>query len=215
MLVNDLCLKGRGIVPGWLTGKLSDFAFLIVAPVVCAALLPRRLPQRRAIALCSVTVVYAAAEVSRDFSDALLPAAAAVGLRWKLWPDLTDLCMTFLNREVVSRIYTLAQMCRAHALPPRHFPAQRRAPGSCNAGTCIAACPDGVRTRSCPLACEEAQRDFSTFCAAGGTCLNERRAVCTCRGETLECGEAPPTSICETPCSVRSRGASGAAGSSP
>jgi hypothetical protein len=42
LIINDNLLKGHGVVPGWLTGKLSDFAFLVVAPVVFAALLPRR-----------------------------------------------------------------------------------------------------------------------------------------------------------------------------
>lgn len=91
LLVNDLCLKGRGVAPGWLTGKLSDFAFLIVAPAVCAALLPRAFPGRRVVALCSVTVLYVGAELSPEFSRALLLMAAKLGLHWKLWPDLTDL----------------------------------------------------------------------------------------------------------------------------
>src|SRR4051812_14533255 len=46
LVANDHLLKGRGVVPSWLTGKLSDFAFLIVAPVLAAALLPRALRGR-------------------------------------------------------------------------------------------------------------------------------------------------------------------------
>src|SRR3954468_1365619 len=48
LLINDNLFKGRGVIPGWLAGKLSDFAFLIVAPVLFAAIIPRRVPGRRA-----------------------------------------------------------------------------------------------------------------------------------------------------------------------
>ena len=72
--VNDNLLKGRGVVPGWLTGKLSDFAFLVVAPVVCAALLPRRLPGRRTFAVAAVAGLFVAADLSR-----------AVSTRWWRW----------------------------------------------------------------------------------------------------------------------------------
>ena len=91
MLVNDNLLKGRGVVPGWLTGKLSDFAFLVVAPVVCAALLPRRLPGRRTFALAAVAGLFVAADLSRAASDAVVALAGRLGLTWRLWPDPTDL----------------------------------------------------------------------------------------------------------------------------
>ncbi len=39
LLVNDHLLKGAGVLPGWLTGKLSDFAGLFLAPALLAALL--------------------------------------------------------------------------------------------------------------------------------------------------------------------------------
>jgi hypothetical protein len=91
LLVNDHLFKGRGVVPGWLTGKLSDFAFLIVAPVVLAALIPRRVPRRRTIAVAAVVAVYAAADLSRAASDTIVALAARVGLSWRLWPDPTDL----------------------------------------------------------------------------------------------------------------------------
>jgi hypothetical protein len=34
LVLNDHWLKGAGLLPGWLTGKLSDFAGLIVAPIL-------------------------------------------------------------------------------------------------------------------------------------------------------------------------------------
>lgn len=91
LVLNDDLLKGRGIVPGWLTGKLSDFAFLIVAPVLLAAMLPLALRGRRVLAALSVVGLYVAADLSRGVSDAVVAAAARLGLHWKLWPDPTDL----------------------------------------------------------------------------------------------------------------------------
>jgi hypothetical protein len=91
LLVNDELLKGHGLVPGWLTGKLSDFAFLVVAPPLLAALLPRALPGRRAFAFASLVALYVAADLSRAVSDGFVALAARLGLTTKLWPDPTDL----------------------------------------------------------------------------------------------------------------------------
>src|SRR5262245_28812425 len=54
LLVNDHLLKGAGILPGAITGKLSDLAGLIVAPVLVAALVGARTPPSRALALAAV-----------------------------------------------------------------------------------------------------------------------------------------------------------------
>jgi hypothetical protein len=91
LLVNDNLLKGRGLAPGWLTGKLSDVAFLVVAPVLLTTLLPLRLRGRRCVAFAAVVAVYAAADLSASASDAIVALAARLGLHWRLWPDLTDL----------------------------------------------------------------------------------------------------------------------------
>ena len=91
LLINDNLLKGSGVVPGWLTGKLSDFAFIVVAPVLLASLLPLRLSGRRILAFAAVTTVFVAADLSASASDAIVALAARVGLRWRLWPDVTDL----------------------------------------------------------------------------------------------------------------------------
>ena len=50
LVANDHWLKGSGMLPGVVTGKLSDFAGMIVAPVLLAALL--RVRSKRALALC-------------------------------------------------------------------------------------------------------------------------------------------------------------------
>ena len=140
LLVNDNLLKGRGIAPGWLTGKLSDFAFLVVAPVVFAAILPRALPWRRPIALVSIVAVYVAADLSREFSDALVAVAARVSLVWRLWPDPGDLvalcvlpltvhllyrapatsCPAFVRFRERAGVLLGAVACLATSAPPRH-----------------------------------------------------------------------------------------------
>jgi hypothetical protein len=91
LAVNDQVLKRCGFLPGWLTGKLSDFAFLVVAPVLLAALLPLALRCRRELALAAVVTLFCAAKVSPAISHALVFALAHVGLAWRLWPDPTDL----------------------------------------------------------------------------------------------------------------------------
>ena len=91
LLVNDNLLKGAGLVPTWLTGKLSDFAFLMVAPVLLTTLLPVRLRARRIFAFSAVSIVFVAADLSPVASDAIVAMARRLGMRWRLWPDGTDL----------------------------------------------------------------------------------------------------------------------------
>ena len=91
LVINDHFLKGSGVVPGWLTGKFSDFAFLIVAPVLLAALIPCRVPRRRTFAAVAVVAVYVAADLSPAVSEAIVALAARAGLTSRLWPDPTDL----------------------------------------------------------------------------------------------------------------------------
>jgi hypothetical protein len=91
LLVNDNLLKGQGVVPAWLTGKLSDFAFLMVAPVLLTCLLPVRLRARRTLAFAVVSTVFIAADLSPAASNAVVALARRLGMSWQLWPDVTDL----------------------------------------------------------------------------------------------------------------------------
>jgi outer membrane protein assembly factor BamB len=86
LLLNDHVLKGAGLLPPWLTGKLSDFAGMIVAPVLLAALIGAR--RRRSIAGCFVAVGASFALINvwpsaSQFCEWIMP--------WRLWPDPTDL----------------------------------------------------------------------------------------------------------------------------
>jgi hypothetical protein len=96
LLVNDHVLKGAGIAPAWLAGKLSDFAGLIVAPPVLAAALLGLLGARRA----KLIAFTAPALVGLGFAAIKLDAAAAhhaeqlfraLGVASRIWLDPTDL----------------------------------------------------------------------------------------------------------------------------
>jgi hypothetical protein len=91
LVLNDHFLKGSGVLPGWLTGKLSDFAGLVVAPVLlCAVLNGWGLPARLA-AFAVVVVPFASMKLSADAARAVERAAQAFGLQWRVWVDPTDL----------------------------------------------------------------------------------------------------------------------------
>lgn len=110
LVVNDHLLKGSGLVPGWLTGKLSDFAGLVVAPIAVAALwsVGRSLFARpsdrssrahdggtsRHTAVASVSLVagtFALTELWQPAADAVAAVLGGLGVASRLWADPTDL----------------------------------------------------------------------------------------------------------------------------
>jgi hypothetical protein len=91
LVVNDQLLKGAGVLPGWLTGKLSDLAGLIVAPVLAAVLLRARGPRMRVLAFALVAIPFALTEMSDSAARAVESLVAMVGMEWRLWADPTDL----------------------------------------------------------------------------------------------------------------------------
>ncbi|MFO0608177.1 MAG: hypothetical protein U0324_33740 [Polyangiales bacterium] len=91
LALNDHVLKGRGLLPGALTGKLSDVAGLVVAPVLAAALLGARGRRGVAAAFALVAAGFAAIKVSPAASGAYVGALAALGMRARNAVDPTDL----------------------------------------------------------------------------------------------------------------------------
>ncbi|MFO7561358.1 MAG: hypothetical protein R6X02_01840 [Enhygromyxa sp.] len=91
LVANDHWLKGSGLLPGALTGKLSDFAGMIVAPVLLASLL--RVRSRRGLALChlAVAVVFAGIQLSAGFAAQWSALMGLVGHPWIITCDPTDL----------------------------------------------------------------------------------------------------------------------------
>lgn len=90
LAVNDHVLKGSGLLPGAVTGKLSDFAGMIVAPVLLAALL--RVRTRRGLLGCCVAVgaVFAGINVAPAIADAWSWLMGFVW-PWHVTVDPTDL----------------------------------------------------------------------------------------------------------------------------
>lgn len=88
---NDHVLKGSGLLPEALTGKLSDVAGLVVAPLLFAALVRAR--SRRAMLACHVAVgaVFAAIQVSTVAADGWSAIMGLVGTPWVIVSDPTDL----------------------------------------------------------------------------------------------------------------------------
>jgi hypothetical protein len=105
LLANDRFLKGSGIVHHLLTGKLSDFAGMLVAPALLAALV--RVASRRGLfaAHVAVGVVFAAIKLSPPCAALLESAMGLLGLRWHIWVDPTDLValpFLFVSYRVLS-----------------------------------------------------------------------------------------------------------------
>ncbi len=90
LALNDHLLKGAGLLPGVVTGKLSDFAGMIVAPVLLAALL--RVRTRRGLLACHAAVgaVFAGINVSPAVADAWSWLIGFVW-PWHITVDPTDL----------------------------------------------------------------------------------------------------------------------------
>lgn len=89
--LNDHVLKGAGVLPGALTGKLSDLAGMLVAPALLAALLGLR--SRRGLLFCHLAVgaVFAAIKVSPAAADAWSWLMGLAGNAWTITVDPTDL----------------------------------------------------------------------------------------------------------------------------
>jgi hypothetical protein len=90
LAVNDHILKGAGLLPGGVTGKLSDLAGMIVAPALLAALL--RVRSRRGLLLChaAVAAVFAGINLSPALADAWSWLMGLV-YPWHVTVDPTDL----------------------------------------------------------------------------------------------------------------------------
>ncbi|CAN91173.1 hypothetical protein predicted by Glimmer/Critica [Sorangium cellulosum So ce56] len=91
LVVNDHLLKGAGLLPGALTGKLSDLAGLVVAPVLAAALVDARTSRGRALAFAAVVAPFAAIKLSAAAAQLLVGLVGLAGITWRIWQDPTDL----------------------------------------------------------------------------------------------------------------------------
>src|SRR5690606_1318058 len=141
-VVNDHALKGAGVLPGALTGKLSDVAGLVVAPWVLAVLL--RATTRRAVALAHVLVGvgFSAINLSPTCARAVEALTAYTPVPWRITVDPTDLAALpalalsfFVLGEVARR---LAGERRLRALQPAWRQAARATTLSLGLAACVA-----------------------------------------------------------------------------
>jgi hypothetical protein len=91
LLANDHWLKYADLAPGWLTGKLSDLAGMLVAPVLLAVLL--RVRRRDALLACHVAVglVFTAIKLSPACAGWWSWSMGLLGYPWTIVVDPTDL----------------------------------------------------------------------------------------------------------------------------
>jgi len=89
--VNDHLLKGAGLLPGAVTGKLSDLAGMLVAPALLAALLGLRSRRGLLLAHVAIAAVFAAIKLSPAAADAWSWVMGLVGMPWAITVDATDL----------------------------------------------------------------------------------------------------------------------------
>ena len=91
LVANDHWLKGSGLLPGVVTGKLSDFAGMLVAPTLLAALIAVR--TRGALAAChvAVAIVFTGIQLSTGFAAQWSALMGVFGHPWTITCDPTDL----------------------------------------------------------------------------------------------------------------------------
>jgi outer membrane protein assembly factor BamB len=90
LVANDHLLKGAGLLPPIVTGKLSDVAGLVVAPALLATVLG--VSRRAALVGCHAVPVLALAALKLvpGLADAAVALAAACGETWAIVADPTD-----------------------------------------------------------------------------------------------------------------------------
>ncbi len=103
LALNDHVLKASGLLPEWLTGKLSDFAGLFFFPLLCTALVDTALALVRApwdptlrrwkaaLACVATGVGFAATELSPAAAAAYAELVTRIGIPSRSTADPTDL----------------------------------------------------------------------------------------------------------------------------
>jgi hypothetical protein len=91
LILNDHVLKGAGILPAVLTGKLSDVAGMWVAPTLVALALRVRTRAGFAVSHALVGAGFAAIKLIPAAAGALAAGLTQLGIPSKIWVDPTDL----------------------------------------------------------------------------------------------------------------------------
>jgi cysteine-rich repeat protein len=91
LAANDHVFKGSGLLPGWLTGKLSDVAGMFVAGPLLAVLVRARSRRTLAAAHVATGVGFVIAELVPEAARRLDALYAVAGYSWHATRDVTDL----------------------------------------------------------------------------------------------------------------------------
>jgi hypothetical protein len=153
LVLNDHVFKGSGKLPGVLTGKLSDFAGLVVAPVLLAALL--RLSSRRGLTLAHVAtgVVFSAIKLSPAVARAFEALTELGPFPWRITVDPTDLV------ALPALLLSMRVLVPAMQRPAIERPAATRAVAIVGSLACAATsetsppgpgCPDPIQCGAVP-----------------------------------------------------------------
>ena len=142
LAINDHLLKGSGMFPELVTGKLSDFAGLLVAPLLLATLLGVRKRYAWLLAHAAVGFVFTAIQVSPAAANLWASAMGSIGFPWAITPDVTDLvalpmlavsawffprvmrataAQNLRNAGEVALAGTAVALCAATSPPPPNF----------------------------------------------------------------------------------------------
>ncbi|MBI4956548.1 MAG: hypothetical protein HY908_31315 [Myxococcales bacterium] len=136
LLLNDHYLKGSGLLPGAVTGKLSDLAGMLVAPALLAALLRVRTGRGLALAHVATGLVFAAIKLSPAAAAAFAWLTALTPFPWRITVDPTDL---FAALPALALSYPLFGAVAARPRPVR--PAVVRLAAVAGAYACVATSP--------------------------------------------------------------------------
>lgn len=136
LATNDHLLKGAGVLPGWLTGKASDFAGLFVAPALLALVLRARSKRVVAIAHVAVALGFAVVKAWEPATRACEAALGVVVPGSRMWTDPTDLVA--LPMVALSWIVLAPRMAPIAATPARSTALGERALAALGAVACFA-----------------------------------------------------------------------------
>lgn len=91
LVLNDFALKGSGLLPGILTGKLSDFAGLMVFPLLLAILIPWKNRFVWAGVHIAVGLAFGAVKLVPAVGALYVAVLNCFSLHGQIWYDATDL----------------------------------------------------------------------------------------------------------------------------
>lgn len=135
LAANDHLLKGSGLLPGWITGKASDFAGMFVAPALLALLLRARSKRAVALAHAVVALGFAVVKVWPAATHAC-EAALSLVVKSRMWTDPTDLVA--LPMVLLSWIVLAPRMSAAPSATPAPTSVAERALAALGAVACFA-----------------------------------------------------------------------------